>query len=254
MASSKGNRYPVWGISSSFQVFAVDPKGKVHMMSDPHFAMSVTISEDGTVWVLATTPDPDGGGAKLYWSNGDHHWGEISTPDEGGVRVAGGKGSQCFYLTFTGDIKIMDTDGHSQDFYSGHHIIDFDYGGGMIWGIMSDEEDQTPRLQFADADTLAWKTFSGDPMPSTITVDHEGNCKGVMNSCPVLYSKDGISSASVGNDLDGKTLGISAKYATYLLSTEDTMEGNRFYRWQETVRSFAPMPVRGMALAASYHR
>ena len=133
MSNQKGNQYPLWFISNNYQVFAGDSSGKAHSMSDQMFAMDISISEDGTVWVLSTTPDPDGGGSKLFWSDGDSNWNEINTPDPGGVAIAGGTGSSCYYLDYDSNIRTMDTNGASNVVYSKNYVESIDYGGGYFW-------------------------------------------------------------------------------------------------------------------------
>ena len=77
MSNQKGNQYPLWGINNNYEVFVLKTDGSTETMSKNDFAMDIAVSEDGTVWVLSTEPDPDGGGAKIYWSNGDNTWNEI---------------------------------------------------------------------------------------------------------------------------------------------------------------------------------
>ena len=130
MSNSKGNTYPVWGVNPDFQVFAVDKSGTVHSKSKVDFAYSVAVSEDGTVWALSSTPDPDGGGSKIFWSNGDGNWTEINTSDPGGVRIAGGQNDTCIYLTWDGDLRLLDTNTNNKSIYNNPSLVEFDYGGG----------------------------------------------------------------------------------------------------------------------------
>ena len=255
MSNSKGNQYPLWGISISYQVFAVNTDGHATTMSNVSFAMSMAVSEDGTVWVLSTTPDPDGGGSKLFWSNGDGNWTEINTTDPGGVSIAGGEGDKCYYLTSDSEIRSMDTSGNSVSIYKGNYIADFDYGGGMFWALMPEQSGGAPYLQYTPASAISWKVFQGKPQPASISANYQGNCLAVTSADPVYYSKDGSSTNSAGAGVAGKAFIISAKNWTFLLSTDVNSEGNLLYEWQDIAGgTFLPMSVRGMKLAASYYR
>lgn len=256
MSNTKGNQYPLWGINNNFQVFAIDTTGKTHAMSNENFAMNISVSEDGTVWISSTTPDPDGGGSKLFWSNGDSNWNEINTPDPGGISVSGGQADNCFYLTFGGEIRIVDTNSNNKLYYSGNYIDDFDYGGGMVWAIMPTKEGGIPCLQYSDINNLQWKAFAGNPQPSSISADYQGNCKAVANYSPVYYSNDGTSTGSAGSGLNGQAIFISAKSWTFALSTDANENGNLIYEWQdEEGGTFMTMTAsRGISIAASYYR
>lgn len=254
MSNSKGNQYPVWGINDKDQVFAVDTNGTTHNMSNENFASSIGIAEDGTVWVLSMIPDPDGGGARLFWSNGDSIWNEINTPDPGGVDISGGLGSNCFYRTFDGEIRTMSTGGTGRSYYNGKYISAFDYGGGMVWALMPETEGGIPCLQFANVDVLQWKPFAGNPEPSSISVDYQGNCQAINDADPVYYSKDGVSTGSSGTGVNGKAFIISSKTWTFLMSTELNENGNLFYEWQDIAGgTYMPMAARGSRIAASHY-
>jgi len=255
MSNSKGNQYPVWGINNNYQVFAVATDGTTHNMSDENFAMNIGVSEDGTVWVLSVTPDPDGGGSKLYWSNGDNNWTELNTADPGGVGISGGTGDSCYFLTYDGEIRSMDTNGSGASVYKGNYIVDFDYGGGMMWAIMPEQEGGIPCLQYTPVSNIQWKAFADNPQPFSISADYQGNCRAVNDFNPVYYSKDGVSTGSAGMGVDGKALAISAKNWTFLLSTVANADGNLFYEWQDVNGgTFMPMAARGSRIAATYYR
>ena len=255
MSNSKGNQYPVWGINTNYQVFAINTDGHANTMSDINFAMRVVISEDGIVWALSYTPDPDGGGAKLFWSNGDANWTEINTADPGGVRISGGEGDKCYYLTYDGEIRSMDTSGNSTSVYKGNYIVDFDYGADMFWAIMPEQAGGIPCLQYTHAAAISWKAFQGNPEPYSISTDYQGNCIAIADFNPVYYSKDGSSTGSAGGGVAGRALQISAKNWTFLVSTDANTDGNLSYEWQDIAGgTFEAMSVRGMSVAASYYR
>lgn len=255
MSNTKGNQYPLWGINNSFQVFAVDHGGQVHTMSKENFAMRISVSEDGTVWVLSITPDPNGGGAKLYWSNGDSSWNEIDTPDPGGIAVAGGQNDNCFYQTFGGEIRIVDTNANNKVYYSDQYIVEFDYGGGMVWAIMPESQGGIPCLQYADVNNLEWKVFAGKPHPLNISANYQGDCYGVDNFNPIRYNKDGTSTGSAGSGLAGQALSMSFKSWSFALSTKTSADGNLIYEWQdEAGGTFMAMTAKANRIAASYYR
>ena len=110
MANSKGNQYPNWTISNQGEVFAIDTTNTATSKSKKDFAASIGVSEDGTIWAISYEPDPDGGGSKLYWSNGDGNWTEIDTPDPGGIYQSTGADNEgCIYKTFDGLLIRMTT-------------------------------------------------------------------------------------------------------------------------------------------------
>lgn len=255
MSNSKGNAYPVWGVNINFQVFAVDASGKVHAKSNENFATSVAISEDGTVWALSITPDPDGGGAKLFWSNGDGQWTEIDTPDPGGIQVSGAKDDTCLYLTYDGELRLLDTNANNKVFYTNEYLVEFDYGGGMIWALFPDKPGGMATLHYSDYNTLDWKEFEGQVYPFSLSVSYSGDCYGVNDFNPMYYSKDGKSSGSAGSGLDRETVQISFKNWTYALSTDINSEGNLICEWVDTKGgTFEGIGVRGSRIAASYFR
>lgn len=254
MSNLKGNQYPVWGINTNYQVFAVNSVGHANTMSKVDFAMRLAISEDGTIWALSTTPDPDGGGSKLFWSNGDGNWTEINTADPGGVSIAGGQGDKCYYLTYDGEIRSMDPSGNSDSIYKGNYIVDFDYGAGMFWAIMPAQEGGIPCLHYTPATAISWKAFQGNPQPFSISADYQGNCIAITDFDPIYYSKDGTSTNSAGAGVAGRALQVSAKNWTFLVSTDANAEGNLLYEWQDIAGgTFEAMSVRGMSVAASYY-
>jgi predicted heme/steroid binding protein len=254
MSNSKGNNFPLWGVNNAYQVFAVDNSGAVKTMSKENFAFSVSVSADGTVWALSTTPDPDGGGAKIFWSNGDDQWNEINTPDPGALRIAGAEGDTCLYLTYDGEVRLLDTNSNNKVYYKNQSLIDFDYGEGMIWGIFPEKPGDIPTLHYSDYNNLNWKEFAGNISPYSISVGYAGDCYGIQDLSPKYYSKDGQSTGSAGAGLDGKSLQISFKNWSYVLSTDANLDGNLVYEWVDTQGGvFQATAVRGISIAASYH-
>ena len=70
MANSKGNRYPLWAIEVDGTVVAYDAMATRHEMSQATFATQISVSDDGTVWIVSFNTDPSGGGLKIFFSNG----------------------------------------------------------------------------------------------------------------------------------------------------------------------------------------
>lgn len=234
MSNSNGNQYAFWYIDSNFQVFAVDGQNKSHSKSNENFASSLAVSVDGTVWAISREPDPDGGGARIYWSTGDGSWNEISTSDPGGVKIAGGEGSSCYYITEDGVVRTLDTNGTSNAFSDLHSVLAFDYGGGHYWAIYPNERGGIATLHYS-TDGVTWNDFAGKPEPIDISVGYQGNCYAVDDSFnPVYYSNDGSSTGSASAGADGKALQISFKNWSYLVSSAISDQENVIMRWVDT--------------------
>lgn len=256
MSNQKGNQYPLWGINNAFQVFALNTDGSTKTMSKEDFAMNIAVSEDGTVWVLSTEPDPDGGGAKIYWSNGDDTWNEIDTPEEGGLSVSSGPGSSCYYLDANNAIRQLQTDGTATTIYNSNIVLEMDYGGGYVWALLIDNSNGKVGLYYAKSgSTLNFVKFEGDYQPHGISVDYAGNCNAADNFDPVYFSNDGKSTGSSGSGANGKTLFVSSKNWTYLLSTDYTSDyQNVIMEWQDTSGgTFVATSAGGIRIAATFY-
>ena len=256
MSNQKGNQYPLWLITNQYQVFACKSDGTTQSMSNTDFAMEIAVSEDGTVWVLSTEPDPDGGGAKIYWSNGDNNWNEINTPEEGGVQIAGGTGSNCYYLNASSHIYELQTDGTATKIYDQNYVVEMDYGGGYIWALIDESNNGQIGLYYSKAgSSLQFNEFEGNYMPYGLSVDHGGNCFSTLNSDPVYFSNDGKSTGSAGSGANGKTLSMSAKNWNYLVSTEfGPNYNNKIMVWVDTQGGvFQDTNFEGNRIAATYH-
>lgn len=257
MANSKGNAYPLWMITNRFQIQSVDSQQTVTNHSNENFAMEVGISEDGTVWILSTEPDPDGGGAKVYWSNGDNNWNEITTSDPGGVQICGYTGSSCIILTGQGQLLSIDTDGSSQELfsYSDGFVAEFDYGGGKIWAILSTKHGDIPCLHYADAgSSLSWNKV-GDEVYNiySLSVGQSGRCFGTEDYKPVYYDTDGTN-GSAGAFGNHNALSISVKNGNFVLSADADYDGNLVYEWTtENEGSYSATNLRAMRLCATYY-
>ena len=256
MANQKGNQYPNWLITNAFQVFAYDSQSKSHQMSKEGFALDIGISEDGTVWVLSTEPDPDGGGSKIYWSNGDNSWNEITTSNEGGYAIAGGTGSTCYYLDADNAIYQLDTNGTATKIYDSSYVVKMDYGGGYIWAILIDANGMPGLYYSKSGSSLSFTKFVGDYNPTDISVDYAGNCTGVDDLDPITFSKDGSSVSSPGTGANGKTIRISSKNWTYLVSSdlESGEYDNAILVWKdESGGEFVSTNMAGIQVAATYY-
>lgn len=261
MSNQKGNQFPAWGINTENQVFAVDTSNNLIMKSEPGFAIDLGISEDGTLWALSQIPDPDGGGAKIFWSNGDGSWNEINTSDPGGVQITGTSAGSCIYRTFDGILRTMDTAGNGSVLYDQFPVIDVNYGGGYLWAILDtntiiDNVLIKPHLHFSKFPSpLNWKAFDGYPTPRSLSTAYSGNCYGLEDGSPVYFSTDGSGTGSAGAGVNGQCLQITFKSWTYVLTTDLSEEGNLVYKWRDTYGGkFEPTNIRANYFLASYYR
>ncbi len=256
MSNSKGNQYPLWYISNEFGVYAVDKSGSAHSKSKTNFAMDIGVSEDGTVWVLSNEPDPDGGGAKIYWSNGDGSWNEINTSDPGGIKISGAANSRCIYLTSEGDIYTLNTDGTTTKDYSNSGFMMITYGGNYIWAVVPEKEGGIPVLRYTSVTdpTKTWTTFGNGVHPTSISSNYQGTCFAVLNFNPVYYTVDG-QSGSAGAGADGTTMQISFRNWNFILTTDATSDGNQIMEWQDTNGgTYMAITPRGSRVESSYYR
>jgi len=230
---ANGNNYPAWLISNENELFTLNPDGSTTSRSEKGFAKDVGIAEDGTVWVLANEPDPDGGGGKIFWGSGDGNWTEVQTKDPGGAKISGYTGSKCIYLTNDGFVISMDTNNQSAVVFELSEAFDFDYGGGFFWGIFSDKEGEKPILHLAK-EGGQWTEFQGDVTPTSLSVNYNGDCYAVLDNDPMGFESDGKTSFNDGDtNSDGKTLQITFKNTYYLLSTNCTEQGNEVMVWED---------------------
>lgn len=255
MANTKGNAYPLWGVNSNYQIFAAGTNHQEIAMSNEGFAMDIAVSEDGTVWALSTVPDPDGGGAKLFWGNGSSEWTEISTSDPGGISIAGYLADSCLYLDMAGNLRSMNTAGESKLLFQNDSLIDFDYGGGYLWAVFPKAAGEIPVLQFSPSSpALQFKVFSGDVSPISLAVDYDGNAHGVVDYSPMTYSKDGHSAFSAGADANDETLAITFKNWAYILSTDVNENGNVVSIWEDEAGGlFKKTNLRASVIETTYY-
>jgi len=257
MSNTKGNQYPLWYISNEYQVFAVDGNYQPHQMSDVNFAMEISVSEDGTVWILSTTPDPDGGGARIYWSNGDSNWNEIATSDPGGVALTGATGSNCMFMASSGEVYTLGTDGSASETFPNLEFSEIAYGGGYFWAIMPEKTGGIPVLRFMKGidSKNAWTTVgNGMTTPHSISIGYEGSCFGVdKNSSPMSYSRKGVIT-SQGGGVNGITLRMGFKYWGYVITTEANKNGNLIYKWRDVGGgTYEPTTLRASRIATTYY-
>ncbi len=261
MSNQKGNQFPAWGINTENQVFAVDPENNIITKSDTGFAIDLGISEDGTLWALSQIPDPDGGGARIFWSNGDGNWTEINTSDPGGVQITGTTAGNCIYRTFDGVLRTMDTAGNSSVLYDQFPVTDVDYGGGYLWAILDSNtmEDNIiiqPHLHLSKfTSPLNWSSFKGNPSPSSLSAGYAGNCYGLIDGTPTYFLTDGSGSGSAGAGVDGQCLQMTFKNWSYVLTTNLNEEGNLVYKWVDTFGGkFEPTNIRANYFLSSFYR
>ena len=256
MANQKGNKYPNWAITNEFQVLAYDSQAKPHTMSDADFASDMGISEDGTVWVLSNKPDAtEGEGSLIYYGDGTNNWIQASAVD-GAYAIAGGPGGSCYYLNSDSQIVQLNTDGTGSTVYSDKPVIEMDYGGGYIWALIMDEKNATVGLYFANAgSSLSFTDFNFSGNPTNISVDYSGRCVAAVDFDPYYFSTDGSSYGSAGSGADGKTVTITSKNWTYLVSTDiNNSYQNIIMVWEDTQGGkFTNTAMYGMRVYGTYY-
>lgn len=230
-----GNNYLLWAIGADNQIQALYPATNTFVTeSDNDFAYDIGVSEDGTIWVISTVPDPNGG-AKIFWGPGDGTWNEMTKPTKEAMKICGTTAGTCMYLAENGDVVQMNTAGQSFTLISGSSISDIDYGGGFYWAIFPVQSGGIPCLQFAKVSTppLTWQQFAGAPIPNSLSVNYAGDCYAVNNFNPMYYSTDGSTTNVAGIGANKITLQITFKNTYYLISTNANAQGNEIMQWMD---------------------
>ena len=227
-----GNNYVLWCLNTSSQVIAIDTNGNSITKSTPEFATQLGISENGTVWALSTEDDPDGGGAKIFWSEGDGNWNEIATSDPGGIKLCGYINDECLYQTSQGAIFRLNTDGAASHYYNvpGDIILSFDYGGGYFWASLI-QNGNAPKLSFAPINKLSLRPVNYESAPSSFSVNSHGDCVALLNGNPVIFPSGGGQPTHLGASINGMGMLISSKSWSYLLSLVADVHGNKILKW-----------------------
>ncbi|HOY06562.1 MAG TPA: hypothetical protein PLO67_14240 [Saprospiraceae bacterium] len=249
-----GNIYPVWGINSENQVFAVDANNAVHVLSDANFAEVIAISESGIVWAISGVPDPSSGSV-LYFSTGDGKWTAL-TNVPGAVILTGGNADGAVYATEDGQIWTVNTIGEGEQIANIQDLQELDYGGGNLWAVFPEKPGGPACLQFTSASQVpaVWKPFAGSPSVSGISANYSGDCYAASDYNPMYYSQDGQSSNSAGSGANGSTLALTFKNTFYLLSTSADENGNKVMIWvDEKGGVFQDAGFQAIQVLASYY-
>jgi hypothetical protein len=234
MPNTNGNIYPLWMVSADDQVFARDDQGNLLGKSNVNFARDISLSEDGIVWLLSNTPDPDGGG-KIFWGTGDGNWNEINTKAPGAVRIAGAGPSTCLYIAPDQSIWNINTNGESKQIYNSSPVYDLDTGGGFTWALMAPQPGKQPALYYTSfgVSPLEWHPFEGSPSPANFSVAYNACCYGVVNNNVVFFSSDGKTSNPYGTGAGNQALRVSFKNWMALVSTRASEKGNEVMLWKD---------------------
>ncbi len=240
MANTNGNAVPAWIISMTGQILSVSANGTITAQSPVDFAYDLSISDDGTLWVISTTPDPDGGGAKIFWGLGDGKWNEINTPNPGGVGITGTGPGACFYVTQGGDLWQLHTDGKASIKKFASQVVEVDYcGNGILWAVFPEKPGDAATLHFGPmgVSPFVWHHFPGNVSPTSISGNSNGNCYGLINGKPMQYTQAGTSQmfdkgAQRGMSTSFKQGSISGQDRWYLTAASGNQNGNpvMFYK------------------------
>ena len=257
MANNNANQYPAWLIDVNGTVVAVPHDGgAVVKKSNENFAYKLGISTNGILWAISTTPDPDGGGAKIFWSTGDGNWTEINTSDPGAISITGYTDNACLYMDWDGNVRQLDTSGNATLLFSDPTLIDLDYGGGWLWAIRPASSGNIPVLQLAEysGGNPNWKIFDGNITPYSLSVSYQGNCYCQVAGTPTYFSNDGSSTDKWGSGIDGQALQGSFKTWSFAITTDITENGNLLYEWQDiSGGTFVSTNKRCSFVLASYY-
>jgi hypothetical protein len=234
MANTNGNKYPAWIISSKGQILSVAANGTVSPQSPENFAYDLGVSDDGTIWVVSSTPDPDGGGAKIFWGLGDGKWNEINTPNPGGVSITGTGPGACYYITLGGDLWELYTNGHATLRKFASHVVQIEYcSSGALWAVFPDKPGDEATLHFGPLgpNPFTFHLFPGNVSPTSISGNSSGNCYGLVKGKPVQYTQAGTSQvfdqgAKRGMATSFKQGSVQGQDLWYLTTANGNRDGN----------------------------
>ncbi|GAB5398798.1 MAG: hypothetical protein Aureis2KO_03830 [Aureisphaera sp.] len=232
MANSKGNRYPLWAIEVDGTVVAYDAMATRHKMSQATFATQVSVSDDGTVWIVSFDTDPSGGGLKIFFSNGTDKWQEAEGEGPGAVKIAGTSNGDCVILTSDYELYALNQKKEYTKLDTG--VYDIDCGGGNFWALKPIKEGGVPVLQYCAANApLQWKVFEGNLSPRSISVGASGECWALLDEVPYQFKSDGKTKKAVIPGATINAMQISYKnYTNAILSATDvTDKGNLFLQY-----------------------
>lgn len=256
MSNINGNKFPVWGINVDNQVFAVDSNNKVYPMSDPGFAAIIGISENGILWAVSTTPEPDSGSV-LYSSIGDGKWVPVGTNIPGATLLTGTGENSAIYVTEDDALWSITLNAEAYVFDNVGDIQEIDYGGGFLWALFPTQPGGIPCLQSLNFAQVPgkWQPFKGVPQPMGISANYNGDCYGAVAYNPVYFSKDGATTASAGAGANGITLEMSFKNTYYLLSENADENGNDVMFWQDEKGGvFVDAGFKAIQVLATYYQ
>lgn len=249
-----GNDYKLWIINVQNQVCYIDNQNRSIAVSEEGFASEIAVSEDGVIWALTSTPDPDGSGAQIAWLDKNQEWQRIQSEDPGAYKISGGKEDQCIYRTSSGVLYQMDTRGVGKILYDTTPVLNMDFGGNMVWGLLSDKPGEIPQLHYAYySDSLQWNKYSGIQNPTSITVDYRGECMGIQGYMPFVYQLPG-GIQRLDARICPPALQVSFKSNLYLLSAHPTRHGNAIYEWNESGDGFwMDTGLKGKRILSTYY-
>lgn len=258
MANQKGNRYPIWTIEVDGTLVAYDAYAKKIVMSEAGFATDIGISVDGTVWVVSSETDPDGGGLKIYFSDGTKNWTEADGKGPGAIKVAGTINSDCVIIT--ADFELFSLNKKKEYTKLDDDIFDINFGGGYYWALKPLKSGEIPVLQFSKSiSPTKWNVFEGNLSPTSISVDASGNCWALLDGVPYHFKVDGKTKKAVIPGASINAIQISVKdYTNAILSATDvTDKGNLFLQYNSSpTTSPAYLPaaeIRATSMVTTYY-
>jgi len=223
MANHNGNAYPLWTIGVDGSVYAYDAMATQNRMSNAGFAQDISVGEDGTVWVVSNEPDPEGGGCKIYFSNGNSTWNEIVTDGPGAFKIVGVNFDSCAYLTNDYELYVIN---EKEKFMKlDVDIFDIGYGNNYFWAKKPVESGGIPVLQFCVATSpLQWNVFEGNQDVDAVSVSSDGSCVALLDEIPMIFKLDGKTIQPVYNGNKQTAIQVSAKTTTNVILSFDVSE------------------------------
>ena len=226
MANYKANKFPIITISVDGAVVGYDAMAKAHNLSESNFATEISVGPDGTLWAVSTQPDEQEGGNKIYYSDGDGKWTEISESAPGGYKISGCENGSCVYITNKFELYAIDEQKDSVKL--AENVFGIDYGEGYYWALIPPKPGDEPVVHYSKAGgKLEWVVFKGNIQASSLS-SAGPVCTLLIDEIPSLLILKDMSSKPMFPGITQTAMQISSKTTTNaIVSYEVSEEGNQ---------------------------
>ncbi len=194
----------------------------------------ISLSEDDVTFAVSDIPDPDGGGALLYYLTEDNDWAKLDNGNPGARKVCGTGIRSCLYISEDDNIYSMNTQAQGQLVYDGLPILELAYGGGMLWGVLPDKTGGMPQLhwsKYSAGSPINWNLFPGNYQPTSLAANEQGDAYGIESGLPYGYIAAKGQRFQFGAMPQPNGMEITFKNWSYVLTSNSSPQGNEVLKW-----------------------